>query len=129
LALGERRLVVVDQRDDVSARNVAMIDEREAGRFEIEADVDDLSGRNGGADRARVQQTGERDVVDVARGAGHLLHAFFAKDVAADRSARLPPATNVCTCDPRHPRDYMSPLRRLSQAALDQSDDGGLFDG
>jgi hypothetical protein len=34
-ALGQARLVVVDQRDDVSAGNVVSVDDREAGRVEV----------------------------------------------------------------------------------------------
>ena len=35
LARGKARLVVVDQRDDVPAGDVAVIDDREAGRVEV----------------------------------------------------------------------------------------------
>ena len=86
--LGQARLIVLDQRDDVAAGNVAVVDDGEAGGVEIEADVRNLSGRDGRSDGARVQEVGEREVVDVPRGAGDLLDAFLAKDVAADRVRR-----------------------------------------
>ena len=44
-----------------------------------------------------MQQVREREVVDVSRAAGHLVRAFFAKDVAADGPRRT-----------RHLADYMS---------------------
>src|SRR5438132_12761719 len=81
---GQARLIVVYQRDDVAAGNVAMIHDREAGSVEIEANRGDLSARNGGSDRAAVEQAGERQVVDVAGLAGDLRRALLAKNVAAD---------------------------------------------
>ena len=59
VALGEARLVVVDQRDDVASRNVAEVDDGETGRVEVAADGGDVAGRNGRADRPRVQQVRE----------------------------------------------------------------------
>jgi hypothetical protein len=91
------RLVVVDQRDDVAAGDIAIIDDREARRVEVETDVGDLARGDRRADGAAVQQIRERDVVDVPCRAGHLLDAFLAKDVATDRF-----------CDARgHRADYM----------------------
>ena len=53
-------LIVVDQRDDVPARDVAVIDDGEAAGVEIEADRGNLAGRNRRPDGARVQQIRER---------------------------------------------------------------------
>ena len=39
LALGEARLIVVYERDDVPARDVPEIHDREAGRVEVQADA------------------------------------------------------------------------------------------
>src|SRR6185295_12222015 len=86
LDLRQRRLVVVDQRDDVATGNVGGADDREARCLQIRPDVDDAAGRNRRPDRAAVQQTGKGVIVDVARGAGHLVDALLAKDVAANRS-------------------------------------------
>ena len=38
LVLGQTRLVVVDQRDDVAAGDVAIVDDGEAGGVEVEPD-------------------------------------------------------------------------------------------
>src|SRR5205814_9303899 len=65
VAFGERRLIVVDQRDDVSAGDVGGVDDREAWRFEIELDAGDAAGGNRRSDRAAVEESGEGEVVDV----------------------------------------------------------------
>ena len=52
--LGQTRLVIVDERDDVSARDVAVIDDGESGAIEIEFDADHLSRRDARADRPSV---------------------------------------------------------------------------
>ena len=70
--LGEARLVVLDQRDDVAAGDISEVHDREASGVEIETDRCDLAGRDGRPDGARVQEVGEREIVDVVRGAGDL---------------------------------------------------------
>ena len=68
--LGETRLVFVDERDDVSAGDVAEVDDRETVGVEVESDGRDLAGGDGRSDGARVQEVGEREIVEVFRGAG-----------------------------------------------------------
>jgi hypothetical protein len=87
-ALRQTRLIVVDERHDVSAWDVAVVDRGESGGVEIQPDVEDLAGWNRGPNRAAVQQIRKREVVDVPRGAGDLVDALLAKHVAADRGAR-----------------------------------------
>ncbi len=61
--LGETRLVVVDQRDDVAAGNVAVIDDREAGRVEVEVGCSGSRQRessNGSCGRGADWETGGR---------------------------------------------------------------------
>src|SRR5262249_14549622 len=84
----QARLVVVDERHDVAARDVAMVDDGEAGGVEGERAADDLAAWNRRADRPRVEQAGERQVVDVARGAGDFLGAFLPQDVASNGASR-----------------------------------------
>src|SRR3954465_4950177 len=84
----EARLIVLDQGDDIAARHVAVIRNREAAGVEVEVDARNLSTRNRGANGAGVKQSGKREVVDIARRAGDLLDAFFAQDVATDGPAR-----------------------------------------
>ena len=102
-ALREARLIVLDQRDDVAARNVAVVDDGEAGGVEVEADVRDLAGRDGRSDRARVQEIRETEVVDVPRRAGDLLDAFLAKDVSSDSTTlchkRALDFATACDCN------------------------------
>ena len=59
-ALGQTRLVLVNQRDDVSARHVPGVDDGETGAIEVELHVDDLARRNRRPDRPRVEQALER---------------------------------------------------------------------
>ncbi len=61
-----------------------MVGDGEASGVEVEADVRDLAGGNGRADRARVEQIRKPDVVDVARRPRDLLDAILAENVAAD---------------------------------------------
>ena len=84
LALDEARLVVLDQRDDVAAGNVAEVDDREAVRIEWKGDVGNRAGRDRRANRAPVEQVRKRQVVDVSRGTGDLVSALLARDVASD---------------------------------------------
>ena len=84
----EQGINVIDQRDDVAAGDVAVVDDREARAAEHRPDVHNGAGRDGGTDRPAVKQAGERQVVDIARAARDLLDAFFAKDAATDRFSR-----------------------------------------
>ena len=82
LAFDEVGLVVLDERDDVAAGDVAVIDEGEAGAVEVEVDGRQLAGRDRGADRSPVQHSREAEVVDVARRAAGLVEALPAGDAA-----------------------------------------------
>jgi len=83
-ALGQARLVVVDQRDDVASGDVVEVDDREPVRVERKGDVGNRARRDRRANRARVEQAGKRQVVDVSRGTRNLVSAFLAGDVAPD---------------------------------------------
>ena len=45
-AFGQTRLIVLDQRDDVAAGDVAVVDDGEAVSVEIQPDAGNLAGRN-----------------------------------------------------------------------------------
>ncbi len=87
--LGQARLVLLDERDDVASGNVACVDDGEAGGVEVEGDVGDVARGNRRANRPRVQQIGEREVVDIAGRAGHLVAAVLTKHVPSDGLAHL----------------------------------------
>jgi hypothetical protein len=89
VVLGQTRLIVVDQRNDVAPGNVAEIDDGEAGGVEGEADVGQASARDGGADRRAVQHAGKRQIVDVLGRAGDLGVRIFAPDVGANRACHI----------------------------------------
>src|ERR1035437_9297473 len=86
LRLDEERLIVLEQRDDVTTTggNVAVVHDREAGRVEIEADVRDASARDGRTNRPSVQHSGKAEIVDVLRGAGRFTDPVLACDAGAD---------------------------------------------
>ena len=88
LALGEQRLVVRDQRDDVSPGDVAVIDDREPGGMEVEAHAADSAPRNGRANGARMEHSGEHEVIDVPRSPVHLLRGILARHVGTDGGHR-----------------------------------------
>src|SRR4029453_352300 len=80
----QARLVIVDERDDVSARNVAVIDDGESAAIEIEFDADHLSRRDARADGPSVQKTWKDEVVYITCCAGCLCNTLFAQDVSPD---------------------------------------------
>ena len=80
----QARLVIVDQRDDVSARNVAVIDDGESAAIEIKLDADQLSRRDARADGPSVQKTWKDEVVYITCCAGCLCNTLFAQDVSPD---------------------------------------------
>src|SRR5260221_14641043 len=82
--LGQARLIVVDERDDVTTGDIAIADDREAAGVEIERDSGDLPGRNRRTNSTRVQEIRKRQVVDVPRRARNLFAAFLAENVASD---------------------------------------------
>jgi hypothetical protein len=111
-SLGQAGLIVVDQRYDVPSRDIAVVDDREAGAAQVEMNVRDFAGGNRGSEGAGVKKAREgekREIVDVLRLAGDLRHAFFAKHIAAD-------------CAPsRHRGDYMLRNSRWFPARLDHA--------
>src|SRR4029450_4765909 len=80
----QARLVIVDERDDVSARNVAVIDDSESAAIEIEFDAHHLSRRDARADSPSVQKTWKDEVVYITCCAGCLCNPLFAQDVSPD---------------------------------------------
>src|SRR5687767_4866974 len=84
LLLGEQRLIVLDQRDDVTASDVAVIDDRESCTIELKAEIADAPTRYRRADGARVQHAGEDEVVHVLRRPGDFLDGVLAGDVGTD---------------------------------------------
>ena len=113
LALDQVGLVVLDERDDVAARDVAVIDQREAGAVEIEVQGRDLAGRDRGADRAPVQHPREAEVVDVARRPAGLGQALLPRDAPAHgpHGPRVPRRAPVRPQAPRSCRQTRSPCR------------------
>jgi hypothetical protein len=86
LVLGETRLVVVDQRDDVPAGHVAKIDNGEAGRVEIEANGVDAAARKRRTNSAAIEHPGEGQVIDVPGRASHLGVGVLPADIAPNHS-------------------------------------------
>jgi hypothetical protein len=81
---GQTRLVVLDEGDDVPAGDVAMVDDGETGRVEVQANRGDLACGNRLADRPSVEEPWEHEIVDVAGLAGNLISALLPEDVLAD---------------------------------------------
>ena len=88
LALDQAGLIVLDERHDVAARHVTVIDDRETIPIEIEVDAADLASRDGRSDRSRVKKARKGQIVDVARTARDLLQAFLPKHVLSNRVSR-----------------------------------------
>ena len=86
LAVGKAGLIGHDHLDVVFAGNVGSSDYGEFAPVDcaIEADGADESAGNGAAHRGAVPHAFTLDVVDVARGAPQLIHAFLARDGGAD---------------------------------------------
>src|SRR2546426_10098026 len=82
--LGQARLVVIYQGDDISAGHVAVVDDRESGGVAEVLDVEDVARRNRRSNRACVEKIGKREIVDVAGHAAHLLDPVFAENVSSD---------------------------------------------
>ena len=84
LVLGQARLILVDQRDDVLAGDVAVVDDGESGLVEIETNGVERSARDRGANRPAVKHARKRQIVDIPGGAGDLGVCVLAADIAAD---------------------------------------------
>jgi hypothetical protein len=80
----QARLVIVDERDHVSSRNVAVIDDGEPAAIEIEPDADHFSRWDARADGSSVQETRKHEVVHITCCAGCLCNTLFAEDVSPD---------------------------------------------
>ena len=65
------------------AGNVAVVDDREAGRIEVVADGAHASAGDRRADGAPVEHAGKDEIVGVLRGAGCFSDAVFARDALA----------------------------------------------
>jgi hypothetical protein len=76
---GEIWLIVQDQRDVVSSRNIFRGDNRELIPREIalESDLLDRSACGGASHRCAVKHVRKRKIIDVERGAGNFLPALF----------------------------------------------------
>ena len=86
--LGEARLVVDDQGDDVSPGNVAVIDDGEARLVEQQVHRPEAPAGDRRADGPPMEHSREGEVVDVLRFPRDLLQAVAARDVAANRAHR-----------------------------------------
>ena len=58
-SFGQTRLVFIDQRDEIPARYVAIVDDGESTAIELTANVGDLSGGNRRTNRAPVEKVGK----------------------------------------------------------------------
>ena len=83
-ALGETRLIVVDQRDEVAAGDVAVVDDGEPVAVEVQADIGNFAGRNRRANCPSIQHPRQREIVDVAGGAGDFVEPLLARNIAAN---------------------------------------------
>ena len=123
LAFDQARLIVVDQRDDVAAGNVPVVDDGETRGGEVRADVDERAGRNRGSNRPAMQHAGKLQVVDVVRSAGDLLDALLAKDVAPHRLCAHRAAMASRLYEPRTSGSLCGGFRAI-QVTLEDVDDG-----
>ena len=89
--VGEVRLIVGDQRDDVLAGNVAGANDGELvpRKRGIEANLADRAARDRAPDGRAVQHPGQRQVVDVAGLARDLGAPFFPGNRSTDRCHRV----------------------------------------
>ncbi len=83
-ALGQARLILFNQGNDVAAGYVTKINDDEAGPIGGQPNVDDLPGRDRGPHSPAVQQVRKRQIVDVARSAGDFVSTLFAEHIAAN---------------------------------------------
>ncbi len=84
LALGQARLVVFDQRDDVPARDVVEVHDREAVAAQFMTDRQDLATGNRRADGSAVEHPGKREIVHIPSRSGDLGGAFLARNLLPD---------------------------------------------
>ena len=84
LALDEAGLVVRDQRDDVPARDVAVVHHGEAGGVEVEPNAGEAAAGDGGADRPAVEHAGKAEIVGVAGLPGRLADPVLPRHAPAD---------------------------------------------
>src|SRR5689334_17346402 len=86
LLLHEARLVVLDQRDNVLAGNVAEVDDREAVGVEIPPDRTHAAARDGRPNRAAIQHAREHEVVGIDRPARCLADTVLPRDAPSNRA-------------------------------------------
>ena len=79
LALDQAGLVVGDERDDVAARDVAMVHDGEARRAESSAHAGQAAAGDGRADRPGVEHAGKAEIVGVAGLTGRLADSILAR--------------------------------------------------
>jgi hypothetical protein len=84
VSLHEERLILLDEVDDVSARNVAVVDDGEAGEIEVEFDRPHASSRNRGSNCSAVEHSGENQIVRIERAAGGFPDSVLSSNVVAD---------------------------------------------
>jgi hypothetical protein len=91
LALDQARLVVVDQRDDVPAGDVAPVADDEPGRIEIQSNRPNAPTRDRRPDRSPPEHARKRQVVDVARRPCCLADPVLPFDALTDGSHQFAP--------------------------------------
>ena len=84
LSLDEKWLVLLDQVYGVASDDVAVIDDGETGRVEVETDGPHAAARNRRANSAAVDHAGESDVVRVPRASRGLSDSILAGDAVTD---------------------------------------------
>jgi hypothetical protein len=94
---GEQRLIVLDQRDKIAPRDVAVIHDHDAVPVErrVLLDAHDAPARDRRTHRAPVQQPRHDEIVHVQRAAGDLVVALELGRTCAD-AARVAGGTGSC---------------------------------
>ena len=68
-AVGQARLVILDERHDVDARDVTGIDDGEAGGIEVETEARDPAAGDGRSDGPGIELARPPKIIDVPGGA------------------------------------------------------------
>ena len=96
LVLGQARLIVVDERDDVAAGDVAIIDDGETGRGRSRGEWGRARPRGIVERMVRaVEHARERQVVDVFRGAGDFGVGVLPPNVLANGASHETTLTDI----------------------------------
>jgi len=83
--LDEERLVVLDKRDDIPARYVAMVDDGIAVLIEVQVSGGDAPARDSRADGAAVKHSGKDNIIDVLGRARDFFGAILSRDITTNR--------------------------------------------